>query len=95
MYGTLDLCCVTCYVHIKQRLVLSGIYFGAEVESSFRVNLALCLAPPYQKLKRLHFLRSSLLARGSPFRTFTYFSNGLTGNISETEDIIDRVMGFL
>ena len=36
-----------------------------------------------------------LLARDSPFRAFRYYSNGLAGNISDKEDILDRIVGFL
>ena len=31
----------------------------------------------------------------SPFRAFTYFWNGLPGNISQREDILDRIVSFL
>ena len=34
-------------------------------------------------------------ARGSPFRAFRYRSNGLAGNISDKEDILNRIVGFL
>ena len=36
-----------------------------------------------------------LTARGSVFNRFRYYSNGLAGNISLTEDIIDRILSFL
>ena len=40
-------------------------------------------------------LRHILVTRGSPFRVFTYFSNGMAGNISITEDILDRIICFV
>ena len=36
-----------------------------------------------------------ILTRHSPFRAFTYFWNGLPGNISQREDILDRIVSFL
>ena len=41
---------------------------------------------------RLHFLHCVLLSRDSCFRRFT-FSGG--GNISPTEDVLDRIMSYL
>ena len=36
-----------------------------------------------------------LLTRGSPLRAFRYITNGMAGNISECEDILDRIMSFV
>ena len=36
-----------------------------------------------------------LFAHGSPFRAFRFCSNGMEGNVSETEDILDRIVSFL
>ena len=47
------------------------------------------------KARRLYFLRMVLLARGSYFRKFTYFWNGLMGNIDMKTDVMDYVMRFL
>ena len=45
---------------------------------------------------RLHFLMMVLMSRGSFCRDlFTYSSNGVRGNISDTEDIADRIMSFV
>ena len=35
-----------------------------------------------------------LLTRGSPLRAFRYITNGMKGNISEDEDILDRILSF-
>ena len=40
-------------------------------------------------------LRHILVTPLSPFRDFTYFANGLAGNISVTEDILDRIICFV
>ena len=93
-YGSGVDCCVICYVEIKRSLVVDRIDFGFQVEDSFRQDLVL-FAAPHKKLQQLHFLRCALLAHDSPFRLFTYCSNGLAGNISETEDILDRMFSFL
>ena len=44
---------------------------------------------------RLLYLHNVLRSRESPFLQFTYASNGMQGNISETEDILDRIMSFM
>jgi hypothetical protein len=36
-----------------------------------------------------------LLTRGSPLRAFRYITNGMAGNISVDEDILDRIMSFV
>ena len=36
-----------------------------------------------------------LLTAGSPLRVFRYITNGLAGNISVCEDILDRIMSFV
>ena len=35
-----------------------------------------------------------LLTPGSPLRAFRYITNGMKGNISEDEDILDRILSF-
>ena len=44
---------------------------------------------------RKHFLQCVLLSKDSCFKSFTYASNGPTGNISETEDILDHLLSFI
>ena len=41
------------------------------------------------------FLKKALLANGSIFCKFTYFHNRTSGNISQCEDILDRIISFL
>ena len=45
--------------------------------------------------RRLHFLHSVLLSRNSCFRQFTFCGGGFDGSISQTEDVLDRIMSFL
>ena len=49
----------------------------------------------HARRQRLGFLWCMLLGRGSPFRRLTYFHNGMAGNISEAEDVFDRLLSFL
>ena len=58
-------------------------------------NVAQCLYPNYQKSHRLYYLRDALLAAGSPFRKFTYFWNGMRGNVDEYTDVMDCILRFL
>ena len=45
--------------------------------------------------QRLHFLHNVLLSRHSCFRQFTLFAGDLRGIISQTENVLDRIMSFL
>ena len=49
----------------------------------------------HRKAHRLYFLRCVLLARGSVFRQFTYYSNKMLGSIDERTDVIDHIMHFV
>ena len=50
----------------------------------------------FERAVRKRFLYCTLMARESLFRTrFTYCGNGMVGNISETEDILDRILCFV
>ena len=49
----------------------------------------------WTRRRRLKFLENVLRSPGSPFRQFTYASNGMSGNISMTEDILDRILRFV
>ena len=40
-------------------------------------------------------LQYILMTRGSPFHAFSYSTNGMAGNISQSEDILDRIVSFL
>ena len=75
--------------------MLEKIDFGQAVELQFRQDLAEFLAYDVRRRQQLHYLRCSLLACGSPFRNFTYLWNGIAGNISDIEDVIDRILSFL
>ena len=48
-----------------------------------------------RKSQQLWFLKCVLLSFGSEFRTFTFYWNRRLGNISATEDIIDRIFSYL
>ena len=87
--------CVPCDAWIRRTLVLDKIDFGLAVEEQFRQDLAEFLVYDVRRRQQLHYLWCLLLAQPSPFEKFTYFSNGMAGNISQTEDVLDRILGFL
>ena len=41
------------------------------------------------------YLLSVLMTKGSVFRQFTFFYNKKSGNISDLEDVIDRIVSFV
>ena len=60
-----------------------------ELDSSGNVRLS-------TRALRKHFLWCVLLSRTSCFSNlFTYYGNGMHGNISQNEDITDRIMAFV
>ena len=87
--------CMSCETRVRRKLVLDKIDFGRAVEWQFRQDLAEFLAYDVKRRQQLHYIRCSLLAWRSPFRIFTYLWNGNEGMISDEEDVIDRILGFL
>ena len=74
---------------LRQRL-------GSEPDAGMVAIIAQCFAGgPCRRRRRLHFLHNVLTSRGSCFLQFTYFVGGRSGNISATEDILDRIMSFV
>ena len=57
--------------------------------------ISLFLVPFRRQCARAWYTRCLLLSRYSSFCQFTYFNNGLAGNISDYEDILDRILSFL
>ena len=92
MYPTVCFC-VSCDARIRRKFVLDKIGFGRAVEERFRQDLAELLVYDTRRRQQLRYLWCLLLAQRS--RKFVYFSNGMPGNISETEDMLDRILGFL
>ena len=87
--------CMSCETRVRRKLVLDKIDFGQTVEWQFRQDLAEFLAYDVVRRQKLHFLRCSLLAWGSPFRNLTTLCAVRTGNIIVQEDVIDRILSFL
>ena len=88
--------CVPCDTDIRRRLQQWGqINFGQAVDMWFRQQLSEFLAYDARHLQRLHYLHRSLVAGTSCFRRFTFFWGGKSGNISQREDVLDRIMSFL
>ena len=94
MYPTVCFC-VSCDARIRRKLVLGKIDFGQAVEEQFRQDLAELLVYDARRRQQLYHLRCSLVAERSHFRQFVHFYNGKPGIISMTEDVIDRILGFL
>ena len=87
--------CMSCETRVRRKLVLDKIDFGQDVGWQFRQDLAEFLAYDVRRRQQLHYLRCSLLAMGSPFRKFIFLFGYWGGAISDTEDVIDRILGFL
>ena len=87
--------CMSCETRVRRKLVLDRIDFGRAVEWQLRQDLAEFLAYDAGHRQQLHYLRCSLLAMGSPFRKFIFLFGYWGGAISDTEDVIDRILGFL
>ena len=68
---------------------------SCEVISSFLVPSIRQVQFEHSRAARYEFLKNTLLAHGSIFRNFTYFSGGMAGNISTCEDVLDRILIFL
>ena len=73
---------------LRQRL-------GREPDAGMVATIVGFLAACIFRRRRLHFLHNVLTSRGSCFLQFTYFVGGRSGNISATEDILDRIMSFV
>ena len=93
-------CCLRCYRYSKQR-VLKALLSGAQCRAVRDVaarprlldHLTLFMYWPYLRPRKLHYLQYVLLSRqGSPFRLFTYYTNGIAGNCSRTMDILDVIL---
>ena len=92
--------CPKCIAPVRHRFGLRRIDFGSGAGTDIWVILEAYCGLDVERMfhlrfERLHFLWCVLLGRGSPFRDFTYLGNGMRGNISQTEDIIDRIFSFL
>ena len=89
--------CMSCETRVRRELVLDKINFGRDVEWQFRQDLAEFLAYDVVRRQKLHFLRCSLLAWGSPFRNLTTLSDHLTGTgyVIVDSDVIDYILSFL
>ena len=89
--------CSECDVNYWSPLVLAELPHSLEPEPH---NFLLTKILPFLVVNRiqscrLHFLRMVLTSRDCVFRRFTYYSGGINGTVSETEDLLDRIMSFL
>ena len=67
-----------------------GIWVARHVQDFVEVH-----SPSDIRKHKKYYLRCVLMSEDSRFRDFAFSSNGLTGSISDVEDIIDRIMRFV
>ena len=89
--------CSECEVRCRRPLVTALLRqnLRREPTDDMVVTIAELCATYCTQRRRLHFLHNVLLSRHSCFQQFTFFSGGSMGNISGTEDVLDRIMSFL
>ena len=70
-----------------------------QLPDMIRNDIAVFLVENQNYLARMWHLRCILLVHDDEFpctfRKLVYYYNGLAGNISQTEDILDRVLDFI
>ena len=86
-------CLVVCRSPILVRLLRQRL--GREPDAGMVATIAGFWAPRTLRRRRLHFLHAVLISGRSCFQKFTFFYSGLSGNVSDQEDILDRIMSFL
>ena len=84
--------CVACQTKMKPRLVLHKV---GRLSAEIVEHITPFLIHDERRRTRKWFLRAVLLRRDSQFRRFVYSYGGWSGNISATENILDRVLSFL
>ena len=67
------------------------------IEPTFQIFQMIdeCLFDYTRKPRQLYFLDHVLRSHGSTFNQFTYSENRMAGNISDKEDVLDRIISFL
>ena len=81
-------------------IVFKHLFETLNLPDTFGQELVRYLQPMHDALAnfRGQYLRKMLMGppyAPSKFRLLTYYGNGMAGNISDTEDIIDRVIAFV
>jgi hypothetical protein len=89
--------CSECEIRCRRPLVTALLHqnLGREPTDDMVVTIAELCSTYSTHRRRLHFLHNVLLSRHSCFHRFTFFSGGVMGSISGTEDVVDRIMSFL
>ena len=89
--------CSECHVVCRSPFLVALLRqrLGREPDAAMVAIIARFSAARLFRRRRLHFLHNVLTSRGSCFLQFTYFVGGRSGNISATEDILDRIMSFV
>ena len=84
--------CPSCDIALGRRLTIDNLQ---QLPVVARDEIAAFAGRSRLRGYRRFFLHQVLLSRGSVFRKLTFLSYGLLGNVSETEDLLDRVMSFV
>ena len=89
--------CSECDVKYWSPLVLAELPHSLEREphNFLFTNILPFLVVNRIRSCRMYFLRNVLTSRNCVFRRFTYYGGGLNGTVSETEDLLDKIMSFL
>ena len=97
MYPRYPDVCLECQVIYIKNTMVDVLARGPLIPEYAKNNIAEFLTKNQMRRARVWYLRCALLpiGVGSTFRKFLYFYNGLSGNISATEDILDRILSFV
>ena len=86
-------CDVICRSPILVRLLRQRL--RREPDAGMVATIAGFCAPDTSRRRRLYFLWAILISPRSCFQKFTFFHGGRSGNVSDQEDILDRIMSFV
>ena len=89
-------CCARCLSlsHTSATLQATSRRNVLKTEATRVIEAYLCMAPGtyWHSIRRAHYVRWILCAKGSRFRKFTYSNGGMLGSVNETTDVIDVII---
>ncbi len=86
--------CVNCTAGVQRRLIFDHPPIRGDAYVGLVTDIVLFIVKRDMGSKK-YFLWRALTAPHSCFWQFMYITGGVAGNISTTEDILDRIMMFL
>ena len=95
MYPRLPECCEACQIKIKIKAV--NMIPIKLLPDNAKLHIAKFLVEDQRKRARVKFLEFCLLSVNEPniFHQLVYWYNRRAGNISQTENILDRVLSYI